>query len=107
MNHPSYSSRLFDEIILKSWWVIIFFLICFFIYDQGMQRKNLEQRKLYDKLLKVQNETAKAIEDQEDLKLELQSHNDPAWIELVLMRKLGLVPEGQIKVYFKESGSSP
>lgn len=37
---------------------------------------------------------------QEDLLREIASQNDPSWIELVLMDKLGLVPEGQTKVHF-------
>lgn len=32
--------------------------------------------------------------------LEINSQSDPAWVELMLMKNLGLVPEGQIKVFF-------
>lgn len=37
---------------------------------------------------------------QEDLLLQLNSREDEAFIELTLMRRLGLVPEGQRKVHF-------
>ena len=40
------------------------------------------------------------LEEKEDLKLQINSQKDPAWIELTLMKGLGLVPEGQLKVYF-------
>jgi hypothetical protein len=38
---------------------------------------------------------------QEKLLLTINSQSDPAWIELVLFRELGLVPEGAAKVWFK------
>jgi len=31
---------------------------------------------------------------------EIASQEDPAWIERVLIRRLGVVPEGQTKVVF-------
>lgn len=35
------------------------------------------------------------------LVLQAHSSSDPAWLELVLKRELGLIPEGQTKVVFK------
>ena len=39
--------------------------------------------------------------EKNDLDLKINSQSDPAWIELVLMKELGVVPEGKIKVHFK------
>jgi hypothetical protein len=61
---------------------------------QGLQqrRSSLEQRQ-----------TA-ALQQRESLKSRLQLQDDPAAIELALMRRLGLVPEGWTKVYFAPMG---
>jgi hypothetical protein len=41
------------------------------------------------------------LQKREELELCLASQNDPAWIEMVLIRDLGVVPEGFLKVHFK------
>jgi len=43
-----------------------------------------------------------AMEKNEDYHLRLASQSDPAWIEMILMRDLGVVPEGFLKVHFKK-----
>ncbi len=93
-------SRLFEELIIKSWWVILFFLGCLFAYDQAAKRRNREQEGLQAKWEQVLLAEEEARLLQEDLLREIASQNDPSWIELVLMDKLGLVPEGQTKVHF-------
>jgi hypothetical protein len=34
--------------------------------------------------------------------LAIASQNDPAWIEMVLLREIGVVPAGFLKVHFKK-----
>lgn len=100
---PSYTprrSRLFEELIQKSWWVILFFLVCLFSYDQAIKRREREVKQLRSKLLDVHDQKKISLEKQEDLKLQIASQNDPAWIEMTLKKGLGLVPEGQKKVLF-------
>lgn len=93
-------SRLFEELILKSWWTILFFLVCFFAYDQAAKRRDREELKLQTKYQQLLQAKEGALAIQEELKREIASQNDQNWIELVLMHKLGLVPEGQKKVHF-------
>jgi hypothetical protein len=50
----------------------------------------------------MEMEKLKAVETREDLELRIASQNDPAWIEMVLVRDLGVVPEGFLKVHFKK-----
>ncbi|MCE2983850.1 MAG: hypothetical protein LW832_09830 [Parachlamydia sp.] len=52
----------------------------------------------------LQKEKRTALKRQEDLQLQINSQSDPAWIELTLMKGLGLVPEGEQKVYFQKRG---
>ncbi len=93
-------SRLFEVVILKSWWTILFFLLCYFAYDQAVQHKTREENKLREKLNSLDREKLRALAKQEDLKLQIASQEDESFIELTLMRRLGLVPEGQTKVHF-------
>jgi hypothetical protein len=67
-----------------------------------MQRKEEEYQILQKRLGDLEVEKKVALENREDLLLQISSQSDPAWIQLMLMKGLGLVPEGQQKVYFKE-----
>jgi len=89
-----------EKIFMKSWWVVLFVLCCYFGYEQGLLKKNDAFAKLqnqYDELL--QKKTL-VLKQQESLVRHINSQNDNAWLELVLMNELGLVPEGQTKVFF-------
>lgn len=96
-------SKLFEEVIVKSWWTILFFLVCYFAYDRGLHYRTLEKEKLTKKLEMLSQERRRALIHHDYLRLQLESQHDNAWIELVLMRGLGLVPEGQQKVIFLKS----
>lgn len=100
-------SRLFEELIIKSWWAILFFLFCFFIYDQAIKRLLQEEQKLKHKLTEMIREKQSSLVRQEELQQQIASQNDKAFIELILMRRLGLVPEGQIKVHFIPNENAP
>jgi hypothetical protein len=102
MNELKKRSTLFNEVIVKSWWTILFFLIVFFIYDRGMHYRDLEITKLTKKLQELDEEKMIAVKLQHQLNLQIESQTDSAWIEMVLMKSLGLVPEGEKKVLFLE-----
>ncbi len=93
-------SRIFASFV-RSWWVILFMLICIIGYDIGIKKRKTaiyNMRTKYNDLL-VQKEMA--ISKKEELTLKLLSQSDPSWIEQVLMKELGVVPENKIKVHFK------
>lgn len=89
-------------LLIRSWWVFVFALICYLLYSEGINKKILIDQELQEKILDFEKKKRLALEMQYDLKEQIQSQNDPAWIELTLMKGLGVVPEGQIKVYFNE-----
>lgn len=93
-------SRLFEEVIIKSWWTILFFLVCYFAYDRGVHYRNNEKQKLEIKMQDLETEKLKAIQTKEHLLLQIESQNEATWVELMLMRGLGLVPEGEQKIIF-------
>lgn len=91
-----------QELFLKSWWVLFFILLCCIGYEQGLKRLHVDHRKLQTQYRELKDEYQSVLEQQKRLQDELYSFSDPDWIELVLMRELGLVPENQTKVYFKQ-----
>lgn len=95
-------TKAIETLIYKSWWVFIVLALCYMLYSHSMKKKNKAYLALEKQLLELQREKQKILEEKEDLLLQIDSQNDPAWIQMMLMKELGVVPEGQLKVYFKE-----
>jgi len=83
------------------WWTVTFCLLIAGIYGQGMKKQRASLREATLRLSEIEHETLLAMEDKENLSLRLASQSDPAWIELVLLRQMGVVPDGFLKVHFK------
>ncbi len=75
-------------------------LISYAIFDIAREKQRLSQEKLE----RVQEERVMELAFEKgqhrELLEEIASQEDPAWIERVLIRRLGVVPEGQTKVVF-------
>lgn len=91
-------SRLFDVLIVRSWWVILFLLTSLLIFDVTMRMRQEEEKRLLAKVTKIEEQLHHSRSLQHHLHAELASHDDPQWIELLLMRNLGLVPDGYTKL---------
>ena len=100
-SHQPASSFFLKDLLLHSWWVIVFSSLCAAIYFQSMHNWRANRAELLNRYHEMQKEKVMTIQEQEELALRLQSESDPAWIETVLMKELGVVPEGWIKVHFK------
>jgi hypothetical protein len=87
-------------------WVIALAIFCFGLYEQAARYVDREMNQLKEQIDQAKLHTQKLLHIQEGLKKEIQSQNDPAWVELVLIRGLGLVPEGATKAYFSD-GEAP
>lgn len=74
---------------------------CFLIYMQAMQKKGRVAHVLQEQLNMLSGEKEELLAQHEDLVLQIQSQSDPAWIQLTLMKGLGLVPDGQVKIFFQ------
>jgi hypothetical protein len=98
--------KFFDIFITHSWWVILFFLFSFITYEQSVKSKKREIFLHQTKLLSLEKEKQKELKENEDLNLMVNSLSDPNWIELILMRDLGVVPEGKVKVHFTSKEQS-
>lgn len=86
--------------LVKSWWVVLFTLFCYGVYERGSLNLSHDYSTLSTQLNRLQHERRKALAEQAEFKRQINSQSDPAWVELILMRELGLSPEGHTKVYF-------
>ena len=82
--------------------VALFVALCLGVYVVASHRKDLAYQEMKDRLLVLEKQKALALENQQELKLQIASQSDPAWVEMVLMRNLGMVPKDQTKVYFTQ-----
>lgn len=89
-------------IFVRSWWVIAFLLLCLLFYEKGLEKRNLQYRQLDEQLKVLQLEKAQALTRQQNLQLQINSQSDFYWVELTLMKGLGLSPEDQQKVFFEK-----
>lgn len=85
---------------VNSWWVWVFTLLTYATYDFASLRQARQLAKLQGGILVKRQALQEACAEGELLQRQLQSQSDPAWIEMVLMRELGMVPSGQTKVVF-------
>lgn len=87
-----------QELVIRSWWVILFAILCYMGYEQSIAKRKAQFHELAAKLKELEGKKENYLQQKEDLLLQIQSQSDPEWIELTLMKGLGLVPEGHIKV---------
>lgn len=70
------------------------------LYEQGLRTRNVDFNKLHVQLENLRLEKKELLAKQEELLLQINSQSDQTWVELTLMKGLGLVPEGATKFYF-------
>lgn len=92
--------KIFEHLFLRVWWVLLFLISCLFFYEYGLRGYQQEYEKLHDHYIALLKEKDHALQRREGLVRQINSQSDPNWVELILMKDLGLVPEGQIKVLF-------
>lgn len=86
--------------LLSFWWVILFTILCYAMYEASLRSRSAHFTSLSEQFASLQLEKKQALILQKELMEQNNSQSDPAWIELILMKELGLVPEGQKKVFF-------
>ena len=87
---------------VRSWWVLAFAILTFGLYEQSSGSLSRSIDKLTRQATELENSITQAESTRGDLKLQVASQSDPAWIELSLIKGLGLVPEGYTKIYYEE-----
>ncbi|MBM3184227.1 MAG: hypothetical protein FJZ64_02865 [Chlamydiae bacterium] len=82
------------------WWVFGFCVVTLSLFVYFMSHKRSELQALSQQLKAMKEEKMIAMQEREYLELQIASQKDPSWIEMILMRDLGVVPEGWLKVHF-------
>ena len=91
-----------ESVWKKWWWVGVVSLAAGAFYLHARNEKSAAIEKLSFRLQEMEKEKSLSLLQQEELRLQIASQSDPGWIEMVLMRDLGLVPEGWLKVHFQK-----
>lgn len=86
------------QTLTKNGWVISYALLLLFFFEVGSKKIVLEHNTLTQKLSRLEYDKIQALALQDQLLLENASLDDPDFIELILMRELGLIPKGAKKV---------
>ncbi len=97
---PRWIKRL-EQLCTRWWWVLLWLLLLSVVHELSSKARNEEEVRLKDQLTLLQQEKLVALTRRDDLTLQINSQSDPDWVELVLRKGLGLVPEGQVKVFFQ------
>lgn len=92
-----------EQFFLYSWWLILFAICCYLAYEHGLMKRDRDFDKLHAQYLELQKENKRSLALQEKLLLQVNSQSDVEWVELTLMKGLGLVPDGQTKIVFVHS----
>ena len=87
--------------ISQGWWVVAFCATTSFTYLHFMNVKKQELQQLSLRIEEIDCSKQKALCQSSYLRDRISSQTDPAWIEMVLIRDLGVVPAGYLKVHFK------
>lgn len=77
-------------------------MLCIAFYLQAANSRATVFFDLSTRLRDMEQEKLMTSEEQSELNLRLQSETDPAWIEMTLMKELGVVPDGWTKVRFQK-----
>ena len=89
-----------EKVIFRSWWLFFFLLIGLLGYGESIKKKNGEIKEIKNRISQLEKEKEAVLDEREDLVLRINSQSDPAWMERVLIKELGVVPEGKVKVHF-------
>lgn len=93
-------TKIVKEIFFRSSWVTVFILLCFGLYENNNKNFNQEYHLLHSRYSYLEKEKNEALKVNKNLLLRINSQSDPAWLELILIKNLGLVPENQKKIVF-------
>ena len=87
--------------LAKRWAFPFCFVTCtFFILEISLKQLEIDGNILEQQLVDLKKDLRDVEIQKEYLTRQINSQSDPAWIEMVMKKELGLVPEGQVKIYF-------
>lgn len=75
-------------------------MVAYVVYLYGTSCVEGEIMRLQEQRALLEQRRALLVEEREALQLRRASQGDPAWVELLLMQELGLIPKGSRKVCY-------
>lgn len=88
------------HLFFRSWWVIAFILMCAVLFERGLKGREDSFQQLREQQAYLILEKRNSLSLQNYLEQQISCQNDLSWLEITLMRELGLVPENNQKVFF-------
>lgn len=82
--------------------MILFSLLCYTWLEHEQKLQNVTFQELSLKVVELKREKIEAAKTKDNLLKQINSQSDPAWVELTLIKGLGLIPENHKKIYFPE-----
>jgi hypothetical protein len=92
-----------QEQLLHSWWVLAFLVAIYCLGLKSFDHKEKSILQLQSHVGFLLDQKRVALGKKQELEKQIASQTDPAYIEMILMKKLGVVPEGNVKICFKKS----
>lgn len=96
--------NILEKLFFSTWWVIAVFVISLSLFERGLSEIHADELMLNHQIHVLQAEIADAQLIGKKRQGRLASFEDPAWIELLLIKHLGLIPEGYHK-YVLQTGT--
>ncbi len=96
----SMKKRIRLEILKRSWWVYVFLLINFIGFKTIFQHTNHKTQQLANTYQTLQKSKQTLEKQKSQLSFKINSLHDQKTVEMILKKELGLISEGQTKVYF-------
>ncbi|MDN3504270.1 MAG: hypothetical protein P0S95_01685 [Rhabdochlamydiaceae bacterium] len=92
----------FKPLLKEWWWVCCALMLSCAFHLHAKNQKQIAFSSLSSTLYAINAKKSIEIDLNRELKLRISSQSDPEWIKLMLMKGLGVVPNGHIKVHFDE-----
>lgn len=93
-------------LFIQSWWVILFCLFAVMAYEQKQKEIQIHRLQLQNEMEGLKKKKKQLLLLQKNLSLHLENQKKEEWIELMLMKKLGIVPKDSKKIVFKKMEDS-
>ncbi|MCH9632587.1 MAG: Cell division protein FtsL [Chlamydiae bacterium] len=100
INSYSVKKRVLGELLVRSWWVYAFILLNILVFGIALKQANHKYLRLKRTYTELHQSKQRLQRDKKHLSFQINSLEDQKSVELILKKELGLVSDGQTKVYF-------
>lgn len=91
----------FVAALKSSWWLALLAAFLLIAHERGVVDQNRRMEAVSEQLSQLNKRREELACEQRYLQAQLTHGADPAWMERVLMKHLGLAPKGYRRVHFE------